>query len=89
MTKRNLAVVLWFLAGWEGGGLFVGIFGLPWMLGLAPAIVLAAIVLWDPKGIFRPSRRTERRVVEINAYAEKLDKRIDHWPVVESDTSQV
>ncbi|MEO8274187.1 MAG: hypothetical protein ABI620_08975 [Chloroflexota bacterium] len=84
MKKRNVAVVLWFLAGWEGGGLFVGIVGLPWMLGLVPAIVLAALVLWDPAGIFRPRPRTERRVVEINAYAERLEKRVDNWPAVET-----
>lgn len=89
MNKRNLAGILWFLAGWQGGGLFVGIFGLPTLLAFAPGIVLAVLVLWDPTGLFWGRSKSQRRVVEINAYAEKLDKRVDQWPVVETDTTRV
>lgn len=89
MNKRNLAGILWFLAGWQGGGLFVGIFGLPWALAFVPGVVLAALVLWDPTGRLWSRSKTQRRVVEINAYAEKLDKRIDQWPAVETDKRRV
>ena len=88
-TKQNLAAVLWFLAGWQGGGFFVSMVGLPSMLGFAPGIVLALLVLWDPTGLFQRRRSPERRVTEINAYAERLDKRVDHWPAVETDNTRV
>lgn len=84
MKKRNLAAVLWFLVGWQGGGLLVSFVGLPSLLAFAPGVVFAALVLWDPAGLFRRRTTPERHVVEINAYAERLDKRVDHWPAVEA-----
>jgi hypothetical protein len=83
--KRILAAVLWFVVGWQAGGLLVSIVGLPSMLGFAPGVALALVVLWDPAHLFRPRIGPERRVTEINAYAERLDKRVDHWPAVETD----
>lgn len=89
MNKRNLASILWFLAGWQAGGLIVGLMDLPWFLGFTPGIVMAVVVRWDPTGLFWSRSGTARKIVPINAYAEKLDKRIDHWPVVENDTRRV
>ena len=89
MNKRNLASVLWFLAGWQVGGLIVVLMDLPWFLGFTPGIVMVLLVRWDPTGLFVSRSGTGRRIVPINAYAEKLGKRIDQWPVVETDTRRV
>ncbi|MBI2780265.1 MAG: hypothetical protein HYX55_00525 [Chloroflexi bacterium] len=89
MNKRNLASILWFLAGWQAGGLIVGLMDMPWVLGFAPGIVMVLLVRWDPTGLFWSRSGTGRKIVPINAYAEKLDKRIEQWPVVETDTRRV
>ncbi len=89
MNKRNLATVLWFLAGWSGGGLLVGILELPSLLAFVPGVVLALWVRLDPTGVIWTRSATGRRIVPINDYAAKLDKRIDAWPVVEADTNRV
>jgi len=50
MNKRNLATVLWFLAGWSCGSLLAGLYGYPTYLGLLVAIPAAALIRWDPLG---------------------------------------
>ncbi|MEO5703852.1 MAG: hypothetical protein ABIZ52_00220 [Candidatus Limnocylindrales bacterium] len=96
MNKRNLASILWFVAGWQGGALLVGLLGLPTLLAFAPGIVMAVVVRWDPTGIFWSRSAPSRRIRPINEFAAELerraaqgDKRIDHWPVVETDTTRV
>lgn len=97
MTKRNLASVLWFLAGWQAGGLLVGIVGLPWVLAFVPGVVMAVVVRWDPTGLFWSRSATARRSRPINEFAAKLDKRVDsgmdkrieQWPAAEADTRRV
>jgi hypothetical protein len=75
MNKRNLAAVLWFLAGWSGGGLLAGIFVLPSVVAFAPGILLAGLVLWDPAGWLWERQPKVRRVVRpINEFAAELDK---------------
>ena len=80
MNKRNLASVLWFLAGWSGGGLLVGLLGLPDLLAFVPAVVFAALVRVDPGGLMWSYSWTgrkipARRVVPVNQFAAELDRR--------------
>jgi hypothetical protein len=76
MGKRNLATVLWFLAGWSFGGLFAGIMGMPSMLAFVPALLLAGLVRWDPTGVLWTRQvTTTRRVRPINEVAEELDRK--------------
>ena len=96
MNKRNLASILWFVAGWQGGALLVGLFDLPTLLAFVPGIVMAVVVRWDPTGIFWSRSGTGRRIRPINEFAASLDKRaaqvdkrIDQWPAVEADTRRV
>ena len=89
MNKRNLAAVLWFFAGWSGGGLLT-VFGLPAVAALAPGLVLAGIVLWDPVGWFSPRRPTNKRVVRpINEVAEELDRKSERWSGAEAEQRHV
>jgi hypothetical protein len=75
MRKRNLATVLWFLAGWSGGGLLVGIFGLPSVMAFVPGILMAGLVRWDPAGLLWSRPATQRRVRPINELADELDRK--------------
>lgn len=50
MNKRILATVLWSLAGWSLGLMLAWLTGLPSLVGPVFAVVLAAIVWWDPTG---------------------------------------
>lgn len=75
MNKRNLAAFLWFLAGWAGGSMVAGIYGLPSVLAFAPGIALAGLVWWDPSGVLWPRRRTDRRRAQpANEFAEELER---------------
>jgi uncharacterized iron-regulated membrane protein len=75
MNKRNLASFLWFLAGWSGGGLLVGLMGLPAILGLVPGIALAVLIRLDFAKFLWTRSGTGRRIVPINQFAAELDKR--------------
>ena len=75
MGKRNLATVLWFLAGWSGGGLLVGLFGLPSVLAFVPGILMAGLIRWDPAGVLWTRPATKRRVRPINELADELDRK--------------
>lgn len=89
MNKRNLASILWFLAGWSGGGLFVGLTGLPTVLAFVPGVALAVLVqteaaafLWRRSATGRPIAPASR-IVPINQFAAELDKRVEQWPAAE------
>lgn len=75
MRKRNAAIVLWFLAGWSGGGLLVGIFELPSVLAFVPGILMAGLVRWDPAGMLWRGHAIERRVRPFNDLADELDRK--------------
>ena len=75
MNKRNLASILWFLAGWSGGGLFFGLLGLPAVLALVPGIVLAVVIRLDPAKPLWNHSGSGRRIVPINDFAAELEKR--------------
>jgi hypothetical protein len=89
MKKRIVAGFLWFLVGWQAGGVLVGLMALPALLGFVPGIALAAFVLWDPTHRLSARPQPVRTITPINDYAAALDryadKRVDNWPVVEVD----
>ena len=89
MAKRALGTVLWFLAGWMGGGLVVSLMGLPSPLGLLPGILIAALVAWDPRGAIWSRPRTDKRVVRpINAFAADLERQAQR-AASESDSARI
>ena len=80
MNKRNLASVLWFLAGWSGGGLLVGVLGLPDLLAFVPAVVFAVLVRVDPGDLLWSHSWTGRRIparrtVPMEQFAAELGRR--------------
>lgn len=89
MNKRNLGTALWFLAGWSGGGLLVGIMDLPSILAFAPGIFMAGLIRWDPAGMIWSRPVTGRRIVPINDFAAELDRKIDQRPAVDADTARI
>jgi hypothetical protein len=50
MNKRNVATVLWFLAGWSLALMLATFAGLPSILAPVLAAGLAALIRWDPTG---------------------------------------
>lgn len=62
MSKRNLATSLWFLMGWTLGLIVAFAAGLPSLLGPVLAVLLAAIVRWDPSGRLWPRARKTHSV---------------------------
>jgi len=73
--KKNIAMVLWFLAGWMGSSLFVGFTDAPAVLALIPGIALAILVRWDPTGAIWSRSVTGKRIVRpINEFADSLSK---------------
>jgi len=95
MNKRNVASFLWFFAGWSGGGLFVGLMGLPTILAFVPGIALAVLVRTEAAAFLWQRSATGRRIapaarlVPINQFAAELDKRVEQWPAVGADTRRV
>jgi hypothetical protein len=93
MNKRTLASFLWFLVGWQAGGVFVSLMALPPLLAFAPGLVIGALVWWDPTALFRARPAKGRRVMPINDFAVGLernaDRRIDQWPLVETERDRV
>ena len=77
MNKRNVATVLWFLAGWSGGGLVVGLTGMPTLLAFVPGILLAGWVRWDSRSVLWTRTVTGQRVVPINQFAAALDRQAE------------
>ena len=74
MSKRTLAAVLWFFAGWVGAGGVFAMSGMPSELGMIVGAVVAALVDWDPKGWIWAKQAPQRRVRPINDVAAELDR---------------
>jgi hypothetical protein len=74
MSKRNLATVLWFFAGWVGAGGAFAMSGMPADLGIAVGVVVAGLIRWDPAGWIWAKPATTRRVRPINDVAAELDR---------------
>jgi hypothetical protein len=51
MTKRLLATVLWFYAGWYGGALLADFLGISAVLGPIVGAAAAALIAGDPRRI--------------------------------------
>jgi hypothetical protein len=75
MTKRNLATVLWFLAGWVTAGTVFEMAGLPSDLGAVVGAVVAGAVHWDPAGWIWARPVAKRRIRPINEVAAELDRK--------------
>jgi hypothetical protein len=89
MKKRTLATALWFLAGWSGGALLVGLMGLPSILGFAPGIALGALVRLDPGGFLWKHQATGPRVVPISDHRAGLAWRRRRWPAATAETRRI
>jgi hypothetical protein len=89
MNKRNLASVLWFLAGWSGGGLLFGLMGLPAILALVPGIALAVLIRLEVATPMWSHAGNGRRIVPINQFAAELDKRAEQRAGVGAETRRV
>jgi hypothetical protein len=74
MSKRNLAAVLWFFAGWVGAGGVFAMSGMPSDLGIGVGAVVAGLVWLDPAGWMWARQTTKRRVRSINEVAAELDR---------------
>ena len=88
MNKRNLGSVLWFLAGWSGGGLLVGLMSLPAILAFVPGIVLAVLVRLGPAEFLWTRSVTGRRVIPINQFAAELEKRSEQRQAAGADRTR-
>ena len=74
MKVRTVATVLWFVTGWSGAGIVVGLMGLPSSLALVGGIATAMAVWFDPTGRIW-GRAPQRRVRPIEEVAAELDQR--------------
>lgn len=84
MSKRNLATVLWFFAGWVGAGGVFAMSGMPSDLGVVVGAVVAGLVRWDPAGWIWAKPAPQRRVRPINQVAAELD-RAANAPVADTE----
>ena len=57
MNKRTLATFLWFNVGWTAGAMATFFLGMPDGLSWVVAIILAAVVWWDPTHLLWPQGR--------------------------------
>lgn len=89
MTKRNLAAVLWFLAGWTLGALLAAFIGLPYLLAPVLGILFGAIVRWDPTALLWSPSSPDRRIRPINEVAAEVDNMSDRWQATQADTRRV
>ena len=79
MNKRNLATILWFLAGWMASGAIFSFTGLPSDLGIVTGLAIGGLVRWDPAGLLWKRRPADRRRVRpINDFAAELDRNAGH-----------
>lgn len=74
MSKRNVAAVLWFFAGWVSAGAVFAFSGMPNSLGIGVGAVFAVLVWWDPAGWMWARPVTKRRIRPINEVAAELDR---------------
>lgn len=56
MTKRIVAGVLWFFAGWYGGALLADFLGVSALVGPVIGAAAAALVAGDPFRVFWTAR---------------------------------
>jgi hypothetical protein len=56
MTKRILATLLWFYAGWYAGALIADFLGVTPMLGPIVGAAAAALIAGDPRRIIWTAR---------------------------------
>lgn len=75
MSKRGLATVLWFFAGWFAASSVFAMSGLPGDLGAVVGAVVAGLVRWDPAGWIWTRPVVRRRVRPINEVAAELDRK--------------
>ena len=57
MSKRILTTFLWFNVGWTAGALATFFVGLPEGLNIALAVLLAAVLWFDPAHLLWPQGR--------------------------------
>lgn len=74
MNKRNLAMVLWFFAGWVGAGAVFAMSGLPGDLGALVGALAAGLIRWDPAGWIWTRPVAKRRIRPINEVAAELER---------------
>jgi hypothetical protein len=74
MSKRTLAAILWFFAGWVAAGGVFAMAGLPSELGMVVGAIVAALIDWDPAGWIWAKQPSRRRVRPINELAAELDR---------------
>jgi hypothetical protein len=56
MTKRVLAAMLWFYAGWYAGAMLAEVFGISALLGPIIGAAAAGLVVGDPRRIIWTTR---------------------------------
>ena len=56
MSKRILAAMLWFYAGWYAGAVLADLFGVSPFLGPIIGVAAAALIVGDPRRIIWTSR---------------------------------
>ena len=56
MTKRVLAAMLWFYAGWYAGAMLAEVFGISALLGPIMGAAAAGLVVGDPRRIIWTTR---------------------------------
>ena len=61
MSKRALAALLWFSAGWFGYEIVWSVTGVPRGVGPVAAFAMAAFVTVDPLRVFWPRAATSSR----------------------------
>lgn len=62
MTKRILAALLWFYAGWYFGSIVAGMTGITPLIGPVIGAAAAALVAGDPRGLIWTTRRSAARL---------------------------
>lgn len=80
MVNLYVSPFLWFLAGWQGGALLVGLLGLPAVVGFIPGIVMGIAVAWDARRAAHEQAAVRWRIQPINEVAARLDGQGDQWP---------
>ena len=62
MTKRILAAILWFYAGWYGGAFLADFFGVSVLLGPIIGAAAAGLIVGDPRRIIWTARAANATV---------------------------
>jgi len=67
MTKRVIATVLWFYAGWYAGAMTAELFGISVALGPIFGVAAAAIIGLDPRHLIwhRPERVAQEAPMQV------------------------